>query len=80
MAQAKNKYSIRQLSRETKKVLADLPCMITYNKRIIAEIKPYDLQYSKKLQNLQSSKKAGDRGDAPAVSKERKKGELPSIL
>ena len=70
------KYSIRELSRETKKVLANLPCLITYDKRIIAKIEAYDLQDSEKLQSVQPSESEGDRGQ---VSADDKDGELPSL-
>ena len=70
------KYSIRDLSRETKKVLRHLPCLITYNKRVIAKIEHVEIDYQQHVQDLPTPATGGDREPVPADAK----GELPSLL
>lgn len=54
-----NKFNVREVSRETKRVFKNLPCIVMYNKRPIAVI--YDLQDGQAVQNLQSSASGGHR-------------------
>lgn len=69
------KFSIRDLSRQTKKVLKNLPCFITYNKRIIAKIEHVDIQNGAKMQDMPAPAEGGDRESIPADEA----GELPSF-
>jgi len=74
--QSMKKYSIRELSRHTKVVMADLPCLVTHNKKIIAKIEKYDLSDSAELSGLPASTTEEDRGH---LSDEAGGGNLSSL-
>lgn len=69
------KFNIRELSRETKKVLKNLPCFITYNRRVIAQIINVDIPNGVPVQDLHAPAAGGHR---EPVSPDEK-GELPSL-
>lgn len=72
--------TIRKLSRETKKVLADLPVVITSYGKPIAVLMAYDNRQS--TDSVQGVPASGQREDTPDVSRNvqsDKNGELESF-
>lgn len=71
------RYSIRDISRRTKVVMDNLPCVVTYEKRPIAVISKIDgISSDPPVQDVSASATRRDRGAVSA----NEEGHLPSFL
>lgn len=72
--------TIRKLSRQTKEVLSDLPCVVTSYGKPIAVLMPYDnRQPATELQRVQPSEEGGDTPAVPGKPQSDNQGELESF-